>query len=75
MNKTRRNDMEKRNFVTSMRTSAESPGIDEMVSAASACFGGDQVKKEASVDNSREDLVKKSSMEDEKSDKEHFGLA
>ena len=64
--------MEKRNFVTSMRTSAESPSVDEMIDRAASGFGGGTCKQASSCEKGA-DFVKKASLEDEKSDKEHFG--
>ena len=56
--------MEKRNFVTSIRTSCESAGADELIDGATQLFGENSKNliKEAS------EYEKKASAEDEKSD-------
>lgn len=56
--------MEKRNFVTSIRTSEESAGVDELVDNTVHLFGGNSqnLSKKAS------EYEKKASAEDEKSD-------
>lgn len=56
--------MEKRNFVTSMRTNGESSGVDGMVEKAASLFGGGKpCEKKA-----ESDFAKKASAEDEKTD-------
>lgn len=59
--------MEKRNFVTSVRTadSANGDDVDSLVKEASSLFGGK--KKE-------DPFEKKASAEDEKADREDSGL-
>lgn len=56
--------MEKRNFVTSLRTSEESSGLDGMVDGAAGLFDGDKsCEKKA-----ESDFAKKASAEDERTD-------
>ena len=61
--------MEKRNFVTSLRTSGESSGVDSLVEGAAAMFGGTSGVKSASAKaESESEYAKRASIEDEKTD-------
>jgi hypothetical protein len=57
--------MEKRNFVTTLRTSGESSGLDGMVEEAAGLFGGDGGAREKKAES---DFAKRASAEDEKTD-------
>jgi hypothetical protein len=59
--------MEKRNFVTSLRTSGESSGVDSLVEGAAAMFGGTSGVKSASA-KAESEYAKRASIEDEKTD-------
>lgn len=56
--------MEKRNFVTSIRTNGESSGVDGMVEKAAGMFGGGKAREK----RAESDFAKKASAEDERTD-------
>ena len=62
--------MEKRNFVTSLRTSGESSGMDSLVEGAAAMFGGTSGVKSASAKpaETESEYARRASAEDEKTD-------
>ena len=59
--------MEKRNFVTPLRTSDESSGMDSLVDGAASLFGGGNVKT-ASGAKAESEYARKASAEDAKTD-------